>query len=106
MALNDINSSTIGYDPEAMKTAMANIKTNLIEQTKNSMSKYMNELQSGVDSAWRGVSADKFKENMLTLANQMSATLDVYYDNLEQEMATIVNKMADAEESLVGKAGN
>ncbi len=106
MALNDINSSTIGYDPEAMKTAMANIKANLIEQTKNSMSKYMSELQSGVDSAWRGASADRFKENMLELANKMSATLDVYYENLEQEMATIVNKMADAEDSLVGKAGN
>lgn len=106
MALNDINSSTIGYDPEAMKTAMANIKANLIEQTKNSMSKYMSELQSGVDSAWRGASADRFKENMLDLANKMSATLDNYYENLEQEMAAIVNKMADAEDSLVGKAGN
>ena len=35
MALNDINNSTIGYDPEAMKTALANIKTNLVDQTLN-----------------------------------------------------------------------
>ena len=106
MALNDINSSTIGYDPEAMKTAMANIKANLIEQTKNSMSKYMNELQSGVDSAWRGASADRFKENMDELAKNMSATLDGYYQQLENEMSTIVTKMSEAEENLVGKAGN
>ena len=107
------DDEVIGIIAREIKTRKESIKefekgnrTDLIEQTKNSMSKYMNELQSGVDSAWRGASADKFKENMLTLANQMSATLDVYYDNLEQEMATIVNKMADAEESLVGKAGN
>ncbi len=106
MALNDINSSTVGFDPEAMKTAMANIKTNLIDQTNNSMTKYMSELKSGIDNAWRGSSADRFKENMDTLSKNMAATLEGYYENLEAEMAAIVQKMADAEENLVGKAGN
>ena len=40
------------------------------------------------------------------LAKNMSATLDGYYQNLESEMSAIVNKMAEAEENLVGKAGN
>lgn len=106
MALNDINSSSIGFDPEAMKTAMASIKTNLIEQTNNSMAKYMTDLKSGIDNAWRGASADRFKEHMDELAKNMSATLDGYYQNLESEMSAIVNKMAEAEENLVGKAGN
>ena len=45
-------------------------------------------------------------QELLDILNNTKNTLDNYYENLEQEMAAIVNKMADAEDSLVGKAGN
>ena len=105
MALNDINSSSIGFNPEAMKTAMANIKTNFVDQTNTTLQKCMNELANDVDNAWRGASADRFKQNMQDLTTKMIATMDNYYQTLETQMSSIIKQMQDAEDSLV-KGGN
>lgn len=100
MALN-IENATIGFDENNVEKSLNNLNVRCIGETIDLMkSSYMN-LQTAVDAAWVGASADQFKKNVLSDINVISESLQETYEILRSEMYQVVNEMAAVDAELV-----
>lgn len=100
MALN-IEGATIGYDVNNVQQALNNLNVNCIEKTIEQMKSSYHDLETAVDDAWHGASANTFKQNIWTDIDTISKTLKSTYDILESELYQIMNVMAEADSELV-----
>ena len=100
MALN-IENATIGFDENNVEKSLNNLNVRCIGETIDLMkTSYMN-LQTAVDAAWVGASADQFKKNVLSDINVISESLQETYEILKSEMYQVVNEMATVDAELV-----
>ena len=100
MALN-IENATIGFDENNVEKSLNNLNVRCIGETIDLMkSSYMN-LQTAVDAAWVGASAEQFKKNVLSDIDVISQSLQDTYEILKSEMYQVVNEMAAVDAELV-----
>lgn len=100
MALT-IEGATIGFDKDNIKTALTNLKTSAIDETKSTMDSRTSEIETWVSDVWIGDSADQFLKNMETDKQNVKKGLDDAYEKLEQRLNKIATEMDDADESIV-----
>ena len=104
MALT-IEGATVGYDSGEVQTAINNLHTKCIADTKNLMTKEMSTLRTAVDNAWVGQSAESFKNNLQADLTTISNALDETFNVLQSELFEIVNKMDEMDQNLVKERG-
>lgn len=100
MALN-IENATVGFDENNVEKSLNNLNVRCIGETIDMMKSSYANLQTAVDAAWVGVSADQFKKNVLSDIEVISQSLQDTYDILRSEMYQVVNEMAAVDAELV-----
>mgnify|MGYP002766197429 FL=1 len=87
MALN-FENSTFGYDSEGLQHLINEINVNCIANTISAMRTGLNAINTSVDQAWVGQSANRFKDSVQEDAN-------IVIDALEQAGEDIVNALKE-----------
>lgn len=75
MALN-FENSTFGYDSEGLQHLINEINVNCIANTISAMRTGLANINTSVDQAWVGQSANKFKDKVQEDANQVIKALE------------------------------
>lgn len=87
MALN-FENSTFGYDSEGLQHLINEINVNCIANTISAMRTGLNAINTSVDQAWVGQSANRFKDSVQEDAN-------IVIDALEKAGENIVNALKE-----------
>lgn len=97
----EIENATIGVDQNGVTKALNNMRTNVITETQNAIRKNWEDLQTKVDDAWVGKSAEVFKSNMLSDVNMVNKALDEAFEVLQSELYDLVDQVEEADSTLI-----
>lgn len=98
MALN-FENSTFGYDSEGLQHLINEINVNCIANTISAMRTGLNAINTSVDQAWVGQSANRFKDSVQEDAN-------IVIDALEQAGEDVVNALKETGGGIIKLDGD
>lgn len=99
MALN-FENSTFGYDAEGLQHLINEINVNCIANTISAMRTGLNTINTSVDQAWVGQSANKFKESVQEDADRIIAALEEAGDAVVSGLQSSGGGMIDVDQSI------
>lgn len=97
----DIDSADIGYNQANLSKLIKEIKTQVIDEARQRLSKAANDLEKDLDPVWQGHSAKQFISNMHEDVNAINNALERGREALETELSQITNAMTQIDQELV-----
>ena len=99
MALN-FENSTFGYDSEGLQHLINEINVNCIANTISAMRTGLNAINTSVDQAGVGQSANRFKESVQEDADRIIAALEEAGDAVVSGLQSSGGGMIDVDQSI------
>ncbi len=99
MALT-IEGATHGVDTGGIAQLINDLKLDMVDNVISSMDKRLATLQTEVDAAWQGTSAEQFKTNMQIDKDNISKLLRDSEEELKKYLYDIANSTTDQDEEI------
>lgn len=102
MALT-LEGASIGVDANGVTALINDINTQVVEETCSKLDSGLGDLRTAVDAVWVGKSAENFKANLETDANNIKQCINDTKEALVAELNEIVQRFNEIDETLVDK---
>jgi len=102
MALT-LEGASIGVDANGVTALINDINTQVVEETCNKLDSGLGDLHAAVDAVWVGKSAENFKANLETNANNIKQCINDTKEELVAVLNEIVQNFNQMDEELVTK---